>query len=198
MPTSSRSTARPAVPGGHQLADHADDEQPDGEADHGRPDHRLDVGGHADLHEEDGNQQVAHRTEFTLDARVLVAAADRQAGHEGTDDRGQARPVGRPGQRQHKGDSDDNDRRRRTRPALDGTHRCRSGEDSDDRGDDEKADRSGDRPGDRQGVDVATRHHRDDDGEDQQAEDIVSNGGAEHHPRFGRGRRAKVADTRGP
>ena len=180
--------------GRRQLAEHGDDEQRGGQTEHRWPGHRGEVGVEADLHEEHRDQHVGDGAELALDASVVIAAPDRQAGDEGADDRRQVGPRGRPRERQHEPQGDDDEGRRRPRPPVDRPEDDRDGHDPRRRGDHEEADRPADRAEDRQGVDVVARHDLDDHGEDQQAEDVVGDRRAEDDPRLGGRQGAQVTE----
>ena len=180
-----------------ELADDGGDEQRRGQPDDGWPGHRRDVGIEADLHEEHRDEQVRGGSEVALDPGVLLAPADRQPGDESADDRREVGPLGGPREQQHERERQYDDGRRRSGVALHLAERHRHDEHADDGGHDEEADRAADRAKDRQRIDVASGDNLDDHREDDQSEDVVGNGRAEHDSSLGGGERLEVAEHPG-
>ena len=101
-PISRRSAAVPAAPYAETiLPAMAITRRIDGVEQHARAEHRAEVGVDADEHEEHRDEHATDAVEVVGDAFVLVAAADRQPGHEGADDERQLGRVGEHGEAEH-------------------------------------------------------------------------------------------------
>ena len=87
----------------------ADDAQRGRQPEHGRLEHRFQVGVDADLGEEHGDEDVAHGAQVAGDAFVVVAAPQAQACHEGADDEGQLGGIGQFGEREGDGERGNGD-----------------------------------------------------------------------------------------
>ena len=78
----------------HQLPGDGDGEQDRGVEQHGRLQHRPEVGVHADEDEEDGDQNAADAVQVGGDALLVLTATEGKAGDERSDDRRELREVG--------------------------------------------------------------------------------------------------------
>ena len=187
-----------SCPGGtDQLADHRHHGEHCGEPDHRRLGHRLQVGVDADLGEEHGDEQIAHRAEVARDAVVLAALCEAEAGHEGTDDEGELGGVGQFGEPECDDDRGDGDGGPRARLAMHRIEDLRHEREADDAGHDQEPNGQAEGGADRRDVDRTTRDDLDDHSENDEAQDVVGDRGTQHDASFGRGECSQVAEHTG-
>ena len=182
---------------GQQFAGDGQGAHGGGKAQHRWLRHGAEIGVDADLQEEHGDEDVAHRAQVAGDAFVVLATPQAQAGHEGTDDEGELGGVGQ--HREPEGDG-------HCRHHHGGTRRCsavheveclRHREHADEAGDEQEGHRQPQGLGHQAHAHVASGDHLGDDGEDDEAEHIIGHGCAQHDACLDGGEGAQVAEHTG-
>jgi hypothetical protein len=189
-------TPRRAEPGG-QLADDADGEQGGGEAEHLGADEAGDVSVDADLEEEDGHEQVAHRRQLGADALRLGGPRQREPGHERADDRRQPGRAGKLGESQREGQGEGHERARRPGQPVHDPEQGRRQAGAHAGGHDQEGDGQAGHRRHRAGRDGPVGHEPHDDGEDDEPHHVVGHRRAEHGAGLDAGQGAEVPEHPG-
>ena len=187
-------SASPHGPPGDQLAGHSDDGHHQGHPDHRGLGHCLEVGVHADADEEDRDEQVRHGAEIGRDPLVLIGPTQRQARHERTDDERELGLIGQLGERDHEREAGDHCGRARRGELPDDAEHPRDHKHADDAGAHQEQHRKPQRFRHGSDADIAAGDHLHDDGEDDQAQHVIGDGGPEHDPGLDRGECAEVSE----
>ncbi len=179
---------------GHELADNCDQEQHGGDPEHLAVGERFEVYVDTDLEEEHGDQQVPDWGQLSAHAVGGVRPRERKAGHECTDDRRQVGRVRKLGQCERETQRERHQCARGAAVAPDPREQRRRDAQADGSRDHDEPDGDECDLGDADGRHAAFGDDASDDSEDDEADHVVGDRGAEHSARFDRCERTEVAE----
>ncbi len=198
MPITRRSARRRDAPTPEtSLPSAATDEECSSDEEAPWAEHRGEVGVHADQHEEDRDEHRTNAVEIGGDPFLLAAAADGQSGHERTDDEGQLSNLREQGEAEDHDECNDRERGAGPGDAVDDGEEPRDGDESDEPREREETDRPTQRRADGAQAHAVARHDLDDDREDDEADHVVGDCGAEDDTSLGRRQRPQIAEHAG-